>query len=115
MTFIEAHGYVQYSEARNWPLPRIGLCEWDHRTYLDHCHVHGWVRGEVCGHHNSRMAAFDAGLLFLDQREPWMLEQWLRCPECDDPSTLMFRSPVPTFEGVRLWRHLASVAHRKAA
>src|SRR5262245_25746155 len=59
--------------------PKLGICEVCcgpplPDTVYDHCHDHGWIRGEVCASHNS--------LLAVGYPEPWMAEHWKRCPEC---------------------------------
>lgn len=79
MTFIERNGLIRYPGVNL----RLGMCELcpPKSTVLDHCHEHGWIRGELCASHNGRMRLIDAG----DGQcgwEPWMLEHWLRCPEC---------------------------------
>lgn len=79
VNFIERNGLIRYPVANL----RLGVCELcpPKRTVLDHCHEHGWIRGELCASHNGRMQLIDAG----DRQrswEPWMLEHWQRCPEC---------------------------------
>lgn len=82
MTFIQRYGLVQYDRAVAARFPRVGLCEWcpPQKTYFDHCHAHGWIRGEVCPSHNGRMKQIDARL--RSEWEPWMVQHWLRCPDC---------------------------------
>lgn len=79
VSFIERNGLIRYPAANL----RLGMCELcpPKSTVLDHCHEHGWIRGELCASHNGRMRLIDAG----DGQqgwEPWMFEHWLRCPEC---------------------------------
>ena len=81
MNFIERAGLVQYDRQK---LPdRSGVCDLcpPKVTYFDHCHEHGWIRGEVCPSHNGSMKLIDAN---RNQHlwEPWMLRHWLRCPDC---------------------------------
>jgi len=66
--------------------PKLGICEVclaspPPATDLDHCHEHGWIRGEVCHSHNLKMQAIDAGTKF-HLWDPWMLEHWQKCPDC---------------------------------
>jgi hypothetical protein len=75
MTFIETHGLVKYGR-RN--LPKTGICELCNAvappaTVFDHCHLHGWIRGEICIRHN---------LLLASCPEPWMAEYPRHCPGC---------------------------------
>ena len=81
MTFIQRFGLIQYDRTK---LPdRLGMCELcpPLNTVFDHCHEHGWIRGEVCSSHNGRMKQIDAGLR-PELWEPWMLMHWQRCPDC---------------------------------
>jgi len=80
-SFIDRYGPVQYNRVK---LPdRTGICELcpPKNTYFDHCHEHGWIRGELCSSHNIRMARIDAD---VDQQkwEDWMMRHWYRCPDC---------------------------------
>jgi hypothetical protein len=78
------HGHVQYQQHRLHHIAYRGRCEHCNaikRTFYDHCHKHGWIRGEVCGSRNTRMAKLDWGIK-PDRWERWMIEQWLRCPDC---------------------------------
>src|SRR5205823_9787657 len=47
------------------------------QTVYDHCHQHGWIRGEVCVSHNRRLTL--PGSYYWG---PEMIEFWNRCPEC---------------------------------
>ena len=78
---MQRFGLMKYDRTR---LPdRLGMCELcpPLSTVFDHCHEHGWIRGEVCSSHNGRMKLIDAGLR-PELWEPWMLEYWRRCPDC---------------------------------
>ena len=79
--FIERNGFVQYSSAPL--LERTGQCDVcpPANTFFDHCHEHGWIRGELCGSHNQRLHSIDAGVR-PERWEPWMAEYRRRCPEC---------------------------------
>jgi hypothetical protein len=54
----------------------------DRDKNFDHCHSHGWVRGEVCHAHNSRMRDIDR-LTNSERWTRWMVKMWLRCPDCE--------------------------------
>lgn len=79
--FIELYGLVQYNQGRS--LPRSGRCEMCTRRAVgvDHCHKHGWIRGELCASHNIRLIAIDYGK-DPDRWEPWMIRHYIRCPDC---------------------------------
>jgi hypothetical protein len=63
-----------------------GGCSWHGRStdsissaiYWDHCHIHGLIRGPVCGSCNCQMAEIDAGQVW---QEPF-ISHHRRCPEC---------------------------------
>ena len=104
MTFIEQHGLVQYSARRLFP--RTGVCEWcqisplpRRATEFDHCHKHGWIRGEICSSHNMRLSSIDAGRNYLSWQH-WMIEHWYRCPDC--AATDERRMPVLVHTGKRV-------------
>ena len=83
-TFIERHGLIKYGQARWRRLPCPRWCEicrsTAHVAYgFDHCHVHGWVRGILCGPCNTQMQGVDAGKIPL--ASPYV-EHWRRCPDC---------------------------------
>ena len=81
MGLIDRVGLVQYHSLK---LPeRVGTCELcpPKNTYFDHCHEHGWIRGELCSSHNGRMQFIDAETR-QDLWEDWMLMHWLKCPDC---------------------------------
>src|SRR5690349_695070 len=83
MTFISERGLVRYT-------PHTGLQKM-HRGKpceacaspsigLDHCHVHGWIRGTLCGRCNQHMKAIDARK--VGRHRPELLDYWRNCPEC---------------------------------
>jgi hypothetical protein len=85
---------IKYSSGR---LTHDGICEWcpagtflPTGTTFDHCHKHGWVRGEVCHSHNNRMREIDRGTR-AETWQHWQVVMFLRCPEC-----------AATMEGVML-------------
>ena len=90
MTFIAEHGLVRYT-------PEIGLTKMHHgkpceacakpSRGLDHCHIHGWIRGPLCGGCNVRMQAIDARK--PRHHDPALLKHWANCPDCaaDGPWT----------------------------
>ena len=53
---------------------------------FDHCHVHGWVRGLVCGYCNGALGLADAGRLTADDSTwaPLILAFRDNCPDCRD-------------------------------
>jgi len=62
---------------------RQGACELcpSKATVFDHCHMHGWIRGELCRSHNGRMQLIDGGRR-RELWEPWVVAHWRRCPDC---------------------------------
>lgn len=76
---------VQHKDKNDLTL--AGKCDWcpDRpgyvRTGFDHCHKHGWIRGELCDSHNIRMRKIDSGI-FPSSWEPWIVEHFNRCPDC---------------------------------
>lgn len=59
MTFIEEHGVVRYRRSGN-PYPHRNCCDLCQvcraiRFVFDHCHRHGWIRGELCESCNIRL------------------------------------------------------------
>lgn len=101
MTFIERYGLVGYGGTH---LPKLGVCEIcltipPPATYLDHCHEHGWIRGEVCHSHNLKMQAIDAGTK-VHLWEPWMLEHWQKCPDCVQTQSRALPPTPRTFDVV---------------
>jgi hypothetical protein len=79
--FQQIHGLIRYNWFKNPPL--LGRCEWckPTDTELDHCHLHGWIRGGVCPYHNNRLQLIDAGVS-PERWQPWQVAHWLRCPDC---------------------------------
>jgi Recombination endonuclease VII len=81
-SFIERYGLMKYNGRH--PL-KMGTCELcpptapppPSQTVYDHCHQHGWIRGEVCISHNSRLTVPGSY-----QWGPDMIAFWNRCPEC---------------------------------
>jgi len=78
MTFIETHGLVRYGRTRP---TKTGICEICQTapppaTVLDHCHEHGWIRGEVCLSHNALLATRS------DRWDETMIACWNHCPDC---------------------------------
>jgi hypothetical protein len=99
MTFIERYGLVRYKGTHP---SKLGVCEIclavpPPATYLDHCHDHGWIRGEVCHSHNLKMQAIDAGTKF-HLWEPWMLEHWQKCPDCVRTQSRALPPAPPMFD-----------------
>jgi len=93
-TFIERHGLIRYDGHALRSLPRPRWCEIcrspKHVTYqLDHCHVHGWVRGVLCGPCNQQMRRVDRGKVPLVS--PYA-EHWRLCPDCRELGVV---SPQP--------------------
>jgi len=83
-SFQDRYGLMAYTKAlslRQRGLLEVTKCEWC-PTYLDHCHQHQWVRGELCPHHNNRMKQIDARTHSLRAAQAWQISQFLRCPEC---------------------------------
>ena len=82
-TFVSRYGHVRYT-------PNTGLgklhggqpCEGcgEASTGLDHCHVHGWIRGTLCTRCNGEMRAID-GREAGDHAQ-MLLDYWLNCPDC---------------------------------
>lgn len=107
MTFIEEHGLVRYGTRRRYPRRRscdlcplrcvaciagfISICgrrvpcpmcartRAGRSFVFDHCHRHGWIRGEVCESCNVRLGRAEGGSLPDDP----VLRQYLgNCPPC---------------------------------
>jgi len=94
-TFIERHGLIRYDGHALRSLPRPRWCEIcrspKHVTYqLDHCHVHDWVRGVLCGVCNQQMRRVDRGQVPLVS--PYV-EHWRLCPDCRELGVV---SPQPS-------------------
>lgn len=87
MTDFSEHGPVHYDRA-SLLFRRTGKCEVcpPVNTYVDHCHEHDWIRGELCASHNTRLQFIDADIC-PHKWEPWMLEYWRRCPDCTKNGT----------------------------
>jgi hypothetical protein len=112
MSYIELNGLVPY-KSKNCPA-LSGTCDWcpDRpgyvRTGFDHCHKHGWIRGELCDSHNSRMRKVDAGIARYSW-ESWMAEHFNRCPDCAEfrpvvePEPKQLDQPKLLTRGVRLF------------
>jgi hypothetical protein len=90
-TFIERHGLVSYRLNRGRTRTRIypdGQCEMtDCKTHtaprvLDHCSLHGWIRGVLCSGHNVMMASIDHGTPGLGGVTNAKLIHFLKCPQC---------------------------------
>lgn len=47
----------------------------------DHCHVHGYIRGPLCGFHNGRMRHFDRGHARY-VHDPDLIQYAQRCAGC---------------------------------
>jgi recombination endonuclease VII len=85
--FVERYGLVQYNCWNIRKYRYLDVCEWCEPedpwrpTSFDHCHRHGWIRGEICQSHNGRLKRIDK-LEYPDRWKRWMIQHWLRCPEC---------------------------------
>lgn len=62
-TFIDTYGHVQYRQGQFKAEARCDIpgCTLPRKYYvIDHCHEHGWIRGNICGSHNNKLGDLDA-------------------------------------------------------
>lgn len=67
----------------------FGTCTPPHYTAVnimvwDHCHIHGFIRGPLCGYHNGRMRHYDDGKERYIE-DPDFIDYARRCPGCSGP------------------------------
>lgn len=78
----------------------------DAPLYLDHCHSHGWVRGQVCAGCNSVMRFVDKRRC-LSRYMPTLRDEFRRqynqCPDCE------FLAYLPTTDEIGICRDLICV------
>jgi hypothetical protein len=48
----------------------------------DHCHLHDFVRGELCRYHNVQMGHVDRYAVQSFRSPQKLRDHWARCPEC---------------------------------
>jgi len=66
----------------------LGRCSQD-VTFVDHCHFHGLIRGELCNRHNQLAGVRGRP---ADETELEAIRQWeLRCPACAMDSTAYYK------------------------
>lgn len=85
-------------------IARCSVClVWTSRPVTDHCHTHGWVRGETCSSCNYYMMQYDEGADLSDTR--WesvraphvaFVEHAHNCPECDPGGPEFAKPPAVT-------------------
>jgi hypothetical protein len=88
----------------SYNLAKCAVClVWTTRPVTDHCHTHGWERGEVCASCNYHMMQHDAGEDLTDPR--WTLTRAPLsafighahgCPECDPNGPDLAALPLQT-------------------
>ena len=85
--FVVRNGHVLYPHG-----VRSGKCEYGCtavNTVLDHCHVHGWVRAEVCSTHNAWMRLIDLRIGEPCDYDPRQVNQARQCPDCNSAGYVM--------------------------